>query len=191
MVRHFQNPLGDRYSVGRARTRMIRPYRKSDVAALVSVFTESVHRLACEHYDAMQLEAWAPRPPNLHSWRERLAGLKTLVAEVDMRLAGFISYEPNGHIDLLYVSPLHSHRGIASALYREVEAVLCSEGVSALCTEASEPARPFFEHHGFHVTEEQNVEVRGVAFQRYGMRKIIAQQSVPADRRENAAPAER
>lgn len=166
---------------------MIRPYRESDLEAVAEVFTSAVHGLACEDYDAIQLAAWAPRAPDLNHWAVRLADLRTRVAEVDMGLAGFISYEQNGHIDLLYVSPLHSRRGIASALYDEAEAVLRSEGISELFTEASKTARPFFERHGFSVTEEQNIEIRGVAFRRYGMRKTIAQQAVAADRSKTGA----
>jgi putative acetyltransferase len=152
---------------------MIRSYRESDVEAIAELFTASVHELACRHYDATQLAAWAPRPPDLNGWVARLAGLKTLVAEVDMKLAGFISYEQSGHIDLLYVSPLHSCHGIASALYRRAEAALCSDGVSELFTEASKTARPFFERQGFHVIEEQTIKRRGVSFVRFGMRKSI------------------
>src|SRR5688500_16465195 len=102
-----------------AQALMIRPYRKSDVEAVAELFTASVHALASEHYDATQLATWAPSPPDLDGWRTRLATLKTLVAELEKNLAGFISYEQNGHIDLLYVSPFHSRHGVASALYRE------------------------------------------------------------------------
>src|SRR3974390_735669 len=49
------------------------------------------------------------------------------------------------------------------------EGACCSEGLSDLFTEASKVARPFFERHGFHVTEEQDIEIGGVVFQRYGM----------------------
>lgn len=153
---------------------MIRSYRESDFPAVVSLFTEAVHDLAREHYDSKQLAAWAPLAPDLDGWKARLAGRRTLVAQVDMKLAGFISYERNGHIDLLYVSPLHARRGIASALYGEAETALRSEGIPELFTEASKTARPFFERHGFRTTREHNVEVRGLAFQRYGMRKTIA-----------------
>ncbi len=153
---------------------MIRAYRESDLAAVTKLFTSSVHGLACEDYDAIQLSAWAPRAPDLNQWATRLAGLRTYVAEVDMRLAGFISYERNGHIDLLFVSPRHARRGVASALYDEAETHLRSEGVSEVFTEASKTARPFFERHGFKVTEKQNIERHGVALRRYTMQKIIA-----------------
>lgn len=160
---------------------MIRSYLESDLAALAELFTSAVHGLAREDYDATQLAAWAPLSPDLDHWVVRLAGLRTIVAELDTRLAGFISYQQNGHIDLVYVSPLYSRRGIASALYDEVETVLRSEGVSELFTEASKTARPFFERHGFSVTEEQNIEVRGAVFRRYAMRKAIVQPGSATD----------
>lgn len=152
---------------------MIRPYRESDVEALVSLFTDSVHHLTGSHYDENQRAAWAPRPPEMNCWTQRLARLKALVAEADTSIAGFISYEQNGHIDLLYTSPAYSRRGIASALYRETEAKLAHDGTSELFTEASTVARPFFEHCGFHVVEEQCVQVRGVTFRRHAMRKLL------------------
>ncbi len=150
---------------------MIRQYREADAEAVAVLFTESVHRLACSHYDQAQLAAWAPRPPDLPGWSARLSLLKTLVAEVNLQLAGFVSYEQNGHIVLLYVSPEHARRGVASALYRQAEAALIAGGVAEIFTEASLVARPFFERCGFRVAEEQCVQRRGSTFRRYGMRK--------------------
>lgn len=154
---------------------MIRPYRESDLHAVALLFTESVHGLGSSHYDETQLAAWAPPAPDTAGWRARLAHLNTLVAEVSNELAGFISYEQNGHIDLLYVSPRHARQGIASELYSQAEAALIAGGAAELFAEASMVARPFFERSGFHVTEEQCVERRGVTFRRYGMRKLVAQ----------------
>ncbi len=152
----------------------IRFYRESDVEAVASLFTDSVHHLANGYYDAEQCAAWAPRPPNLKGWGERLARLQTLVAEVDLRLAGFISYEQNGHIDLLYTSPAHSRRGIASVLYRKAEVDLADGGISELFAEASLVALPFFERFGFRVVEERHVALRGATFRQYVMRKSLA-----------------
>lgn len=152
---------------------MIRPYRASDVEAVARLFTDSVHRLAAPHYDARQRAAWAPASPDIESWRARLAVQQTLVAEIDANLVGFISYESNGHIDLLYTAPVHSRRGVASALYSSAEADLISSGVAELFTEASLVARPFFERCGFHVVEQQHVERRGATCVRYEMRKAL------------------
>lgn len=109
--------------------------------------------------------------PDLAAWRERLVGRTVLVAESDKELAGFIAWEPDGHIDLLFTSPRHVRRGVASALYRSAEQALRAAGGNALYTEASLVARPFFERQGFVVEEEQVVNRDGVDLLRFAMRK--------------------
>ena len=152
---------------------IIRSYREANLAAIADLFTASVHSLAVGHYDAVQRAAWAPQPPDLTYWRERLRSMQTLIAEEDGALAGFIAYEQNGHIDLLFTAPEYARRGVASLLYRHVESALLILGVEALFTEASLVARPFFERQGFRVEEEQHVKVRGAWFRRYAMRKPV------------------
>jgi putative acetyltransferase len=152
---------------------MIRRYRESDVETVAELFTESVHRLGRAYYDEAQLAAWAPRPPDVVRWRHRLASLNTLVAESNAHLVGFIAYERNGHIDLLFVSLEHARRGVASELYAHAEADLIAGGIAELFTEASLVARPFFERRGFRVIEEQFIERQGVKLRRYDMRKTL------------------
>ncbi|WP_292976689.1 GNAT family N-acetyltransferase [Nitrosomonas sp.] len=162
----------------------IRPSEDSDVRTLANLFTESVHDLAVGHYDSKQRTAWAPQPPDLDYWHERLTSLHTLVAEIESQAAGFISYELNGHIDLLFISPGFVRLGIATALYSRAESILIKAGVTNIFTEASLSARAFFGRQGFHVTEEQSVSVRGALFRRFAMRKLLdsAQQGVAPDR---------
>ncbi len=162
-----------------ARPLGIRSYRAADLSAVAQLFTSSVHALSIEHYDASHRAAWAPRPPDLDEWQRRLAALRTLVAEEDSHLAGFLSYQPHGHIEFLYVAPPFVRRSVATALLQHAEAVLTSLGVRKLTTEASLVARPFFERQGFvvteeQVTEEQQVERRGVHFRRFAMTKYLA-----------------
>jgi putative acetyltransferase len=149
----------------------VRHYRDTDLQPVAGLFTASVHRLASCQYDAAQLAAWAPQPPDLDEWRERLRAVRTLVAEEDGELAGFVSYEPNGHIDLLFTAPGFSRRGVATTLYGRAETLLVSLGVAELFTEASLVARPFFERQGFRIVAVQRVILRGVAFERLAMRK--------------------
>ena len=152
----------------------LRPYKSSDLESVANLFTTSIHGLAIDHYNATQRAAWAPQPPDLSEWDERLNGLHTVVAENDdNELAGFLSYAMNGYIGLLYVSPRHPRRGVASLLYREIESTLLFAGVEVLFTEASVMARPFFHHQGFLIAEEQIVSRRGMTFKRYAMRKSI------------------
>jgi putative acetyltransferase len=151
----------------------IRPYTGEDLVALVAIFTASVHELAAPYYTSQQLDAWAPRPPKVAPWFERLQAVETLVAAHGGALAGFISYNPHGHIGLLYTSPAYARRGVASLLYNCVEGRLTSLGVSEIFTEASLAARPFFEHFGFVVAAEDVVQLRGLSLRRYAMRKRI------------------
>lgn len=151
----------------------IRKYQIQDLSPLVRVFTESVHELTATAYDETQRFAWASRMPQLDSWQQRLESLETLVAEEGEELAGFISYDQEGHIDLIFTAPDYARQGIASALYRKAEQNLAELGVTELYTEASVVARPFFESHGFHVKEEQRVTIRGNHLLRYVMGKSL------------------
>ena len=151
----------------------IRIAKPGDLENIVSLFGDSIHELAAQHYDEAQRAAWAPATPDLAEWRQRLSALTTLVAEDDGRLAGFLSFENDGHIDLLYTAPHSARRGVASALYREAEHQLLTLGAKRLFTEASLVAAPFFTRQGFHVVEEQRVERRGLVFRRYAMHKSL------------------
>lgn len=150
-----------------------RPYADADLEAVAELFTASIHALTVGAYDAKQRAAWAPRPPDLAEWHSRLAGLQVLVAEAEGALAGFIAFTDDGRIDLLYTAPAAARRGVASELYREAEQHLLAAGVTALRTEASLVAAPFFARQGFAVVETQRVLRRGVAFQRHAMHKAL------------------
>jgi len=155
----------------------IRPYTDADLPAVAQLFTDAVHGLAASHYDSAQRLAWAPQPPDLGIWDARLKPLKVLVAQdADSRgdaLLGFVGYEENGHIDLMFSSPLAARRGVATQLLGRAEAALRELGVAQLFTEASLLGRPFFARHGFTVKEEQQVERRGVQFLRFAMVKAL------------------
>ncbi len=152
----------------------VRPADAADLPAIAELFTASIHGLAGAHYDAAQRRAWAPRPPDLDAWRQRLAPLHTLIADVGGRLCGFVSCTGDGHIDLLYTAPEQARRGVASLLLQHAEAHMRACGAAAFHTEASLVAQPFFARHGYVVVEEQFVQRQGVGFRRYAMRKVCA-----------------
>lgn len=148
----------------------LRAYLGDDLDAVAALFTASIHGLAATHYNAAQRAAWAPRPPDIEGWRQRLANLRVVVAEEGDRLCGFCGWEDDGHIDLLFVAPGCAGRGVAKALFDHAAAALAELGIAELFTEASLVARPFFERQGFVVEEEQQVERRGVVLRRFAMR---------------------
>lgn len=152
----------------------VRPYAKRDLQTIADLFTESVHGLAGTRYSVEQRSAWAPIPPDLKHWRSRFRSLPTLVAEVDARCVGFLSYQPDGYIDLLYVKPGFERAGVATRLYRCVEQIFLTSGVASVYTEASLIAQPFFKAQGFNATRFEEINVRGTVLQRWVMYKALA-----------------
>jgi putative acetyltransferase len=150
-----------------------RPYETSDLEQVMGVYRASIHSLAAPFYSAEQLAAWAPQNMDAGRWRQRLASVCTFIAEHDGVIAGFASYEHSGHLDLLFTHPAFARQGVATRLYRRVEAAMLAAGVSRAFTEASLAARPFFERCGFEVDCEELVEVRGAHLRRYAMHKEI------------------
>ncbi|WP_298233973.1 GNAT family N-acetyltransferase [uncultured Azohydromonas sp.] len=149
----------------------IRPYAPADLKTLVALFTAAVHTLGAPHYGRQQLDAWAPRPPDLDTWRQRFEAQHTLVAEDALGPCGFVSWRDDGYIDTLYTAPRCARRGVATRLVQAAEDALSAAGVTELSTEASLAAWPFFETRGFEVVEPQTVTRRGASFTRFLMRK--------------------
>ncbi len=152
---------------------LVRSYRPEDLAAIVRLFTETVHRVNATDYSPEQLAAWAPDPPDVEHWRRRLAGHVVLVAEGHGEIVGFATFETDGHLDHLYVDYRFQRQGVASELLRRIEAEAVTRGIGRIFTEPSITARPFFEHAGFRIVAEQTVEHSGVTFVNYLMEKMI------------------
>lgn len=136
---------------------VLRPYRPSDVDALIALFRDSVRRVALRDYTLEQLRAWAPDAIDREGWALRCAEHRSWVAEIDRRPVGFIELEADGHIDMLYVDADHQRQGIGRALLERVEAAARQAGLVRLFAEASLTARGFFERHEFRVIAAQTV----------------------------------
>ncbi|HCR5709778.1 TPA: GNAT family N-acetyltransferase, partial [Shigella dysenteriae] len=96
-------------------------------------------------------------------WKEKLAKSQVWVAVINAQPVGFIS-RIERHIDMLFVDPEYTRRGVASALLKPL---IKSE--SELTVDASITAKPFFERYGFQIVK-QHVECRGAWFTNFYMR---------------------
>jgi putative acetyltransferase len=153
----------------------IRPLRAEDEPEAARVFFDAVREGTREHYTEAQRRAWAGEPPGPESWRDRLKGVGGFAAEEGGRLVGFMTIggAGYGYIDLAFVAPAALGRGVGWRLYRAVEAKARELGATALTTEASRMARPFFERQGWSAVAEQVVVIRGVGLTNYRMRKAL------------------
>ncbi len=152
----------------------VRPYAAADLDDLIALFRESVRQLARRDYSPEQILAWAPDEIDREAWALRLAASSTWVATHGNEAAGFVTLEPDGHLDMLYVHAAQQRLGIAGKLVDGLESSARSRGLTRLFTEASITAKPFFERRGFHVVETQRVARRGQKLTNYRMVRPLA-----------------
>lgn len=106
---------------------------------------------ASQHYSPQQIAAWAQIDES--RWKEKLAKSQVRVAVINAKLVGFITCVEH-YIDMLFVDPEYTRRGVASALLKPL---IKSE--SELTVDASITAKPF-ERYGFQTVKQQRVECR-------------------------------
>jgi putative acetyltransferase len=153
----------------------IRSFRPADAAALARIYYAAVHQVGGLHYSREQLNAWAPVEPDPDRFVERGADGRTLLVAADDkdRPLAYGDLEKNGHIDHLYCRPDVAGKGVASALYDELEAAARDCGIGRLHVEASEPARRFFLRKGFIVLRRRDFTLGGVAIHNFAMEKRL------------------
>ncbi|MFG5120941.1 GNAT family N-acetyltransferase [Methylorubrum sp. POS3] len=145
------------------------PYDPADLPAVADIFVRAIRETASADYDPAQIAAWSRFDPA--AWIRQRAARTTWVARIEAVPAGFADLEPDGHLDHLYVHPGFVRRGVGRCLISALEAHAVTSGLSALYTEASLTARPFFEAVGFRILAEETVARSGQHFRRYRMRK--------------------
>ena len=151
----------------------IRPFTPADLRPLVTLFTETVHRVNSKDYSPEQIAVWAPCDNDWTRWQNRFNGLRTLIMELDGQIVGFTAFTEQGYVDFLFVHHKHQRRGVARALLTEAEMQLRALGVRRATTHASITARPFFEAMGYVMLEQRWFEKDGVMLTNFSMDKDL------------------
>lgn len=144
-----------------------------DAAPLASLFRGAILTLTAPHYDAGQRAAWAAAADDLDAFDARLARGVTLVAEWAGEPVAFGQLFPCDHVEMLYVAPGWTRRGLAAALIARFEALAREAGASTLDTDASALARPVFERAGFSLVAEERVQRGSVSLPRFHLCKPL------------------
>ena len=155
---------------------VIRDADSGDAEEIAILFFETVRRVNSRDYEPSQITAWAGTGVEVARWEERIAKVPTFIAMIGDQIVGFAGFEPDGHIDTLFVHHAHQGEGIASRLLDHIEAEAGRLNLGRLHTEASITARPLFERRGFVVVAEQEVERQGVRLTNYRMERILEAQ---------------
>ena len=137
----------------------LRPYLPSDAPALADVFRTSIEILADEDYSDAQREAWASIGDDVEDFGQWLSRLLTLVVDSDTGPVGFAALEDNTMIALLYVRPDFARRGVATLLCDALEKLAMARGSTAITTDASDTAQPFFAGRGY-APQQRNTVMR-------------------------------
>ncbi len=151
----------------------VREFRAGDEPALREVFFSAIHGTAAADYTPEQVNAWAPVEFDRERWAERLRGIAPFVAEDGGAIVGYADVQRDGYIDHFFVAASAGRRGVGSALMRRIHATAAARGIPALYSNVSLTARPFFEHWGFHVEQEQRPSANGVSMTNFLMRKQL------------------
>ena len=138
----------------------LRPYLPADVPFLGDIFRASIEELTGDDYSQEQQQAWAASADDLTKFAERLAERLTLVATLEGSPVGFAALEGTDKIDMLYVHPAVTGRGVAAMLIDALEKLAAARGAAKLVVQASDTASGFFQHRGY-VAQTRNSVLRG------------------------------
>lgn len=155
----------------------IRPLRAEDYPALGRIFFCAVHEGTRSAYDQNQRLAWGGETIDLDRWKARVRDLTGFVAEDLGEPVGFMTIDQSGYIDLAFVLPSASGKGVGGRLLQSVELWAKDHGVAQLTVAASLIAHPFFLKNGWQVEEQEQVTRKGQILSRYRMRKDLIRSS--------------
>ncbi|MFA0012295.1 GNAT family N-acetyltransferase [Vibrio lentus] len=150
----------------------IRNYQPSDSKVLWEIYFYTVRNINVRDYSQEQVEAWAPSGFDSELWKKGMHRIQPFVAELDDRVVGYTDLQPSGLIDHFFCHHEYQGKGVGRALMEHVFEIGRIRGVSRYFSEVSITARPFYEHLGFTVVNEQEVEMRGVKLKNYVMEKV-------------------
>ncbi len=153
----------------------IRTFELGDETEIYQLFYDTVHYVNCKDYTQEQLDAWAPKNPDLPEWRKSLATNYTFVAvdKTSDKIIGFSDLEVNGYLNRGYVHKDYQKLGIGKALLEAREHLATALGIPQLFSDVSITAKPFFEKCGYVTEARQIKELHGIIFTNFRMIKAL------------------
>ncbi|GAA4116130.1 GNAT family N-acetyltransferase [Enteractinococcus coprophilus] len=130
---------------------------------------------ASADYTPEQIVAWArPERTDISAWDQSMRRRSSYVAVVDEQVAGFSDVSEEGYINLMYVAPGFTRRGVGRELITFLEYRARSYAARRLTANVSITAQAFFEAYGFQVEAEQHPVINGVDLTKFRMTKELS-----------------
>lgn len=145
----------------------------ADVARLTQVALDAI---AGSGYTAEQIAAWSQGFTE-ERMKQVIENDAVIVVEIDNVVAGFASLidhgETAGNLDLLYVDPKFSRRGVGKRLIRAIEDEALRLDMTALWVDASAPAMYRLLQLGYRFREKNTKMIDSVTFENTWMMKTF------------------
>lgn len=146
----------------------------TDIPELKKLFCNTVLTVNARDYTAEEVADWASCGNRPGHWEELLATLHFIAAcNVEGHIVGFTSIRNDGYLHSMFIHKDHQGQGIATALLQQIETYAIKQGIHEITSEVSITARPFFEHHGYVVKQEQREQANRLQLTNYKMKKLI------------------
>ncbi len=149
----------------------IRKYEEKDAQATWKLFFNTVRNINSQDYNQQQLQAWAPDSMDLFIWNKRMQDIEPFIAQVDGIIVGYADLQNDGLIDHFFCHHNYQRQGVGRALMLHLLHEGKKRGIKYYFSQVSITARPFFEHFGFKVVKQQELEVRGQELINFVMEK--------------------
>ena len=153
---------------------LVRPHRNGDIPGISRLYYDTIHLVNSRDYSREQVDAWAPRVPDVSFWKERIRKYRVYVAEHEKCVVGFTELDTTGHIDCFFVHYRWQRRGIGRCLMEKLVAAAGKERMPRLFAEVSITAAPFFRHCEFSIIRETTAVRRKVTLKQFAMERWLA-----------------
>ncbi|MEF1329672.1 GNAT family N-acetyltransferase [Vibrio sp. M260121] len=157
---------------------MIREFREQDAPILWALFYNTIRNINLRDYTEQQVKAWAPDEFDSQLWLKKMTAIQPFVAELDCVIVGYSDVQPSGLVDHFFCHHEYQGQGVGRALMTHVIKQAEAKGLDRIYSEVSITARPFYEHMGFTVVNEQQIEVRGATLTNYVMERHLDEKDV-------------
>ncbi|MFM2611698.1 GNAT family N-acetyltransferase [Vibrio campbellii] len=156
----------------------IRDFQEEDAPTLWALFFNTVRNVNRRDYTEQQVKAWAQEGFDSQLWLKKMISIQPFVAELDGVIVGYSDVQPSGLGDHFFCHHEYQGQGVGRALMTHVLKQAAAKGLDRIYSEVSITACPFYEHMGFTVVNEQQIEVRGATLTNYVMERHLDKKDV-------------
>ncbi|MGR2665894.1 GNAT family N-acetyltransferase [Vibrio campbellii] len=156
----------------------IRDFQEEDAPTLWALFFNTVRNVNRRDYTEQQVKAWAQEGFDSQLWLNKMISIQPFVAELNSVIVGYSDVQPSGLVDHFFCHHEYQGQGVGRTLMTHVLKQAEAKGLNRIYSEVSITARPFYEHMGFTVVNEQQIEVRGATLTNYVMERHLDKKDV-------------